>query len=186
MAQVLFKGVPDFSQVHIEVEKVKREVASISATPVKMGAGNAAKELKEVSTAAEKAAVSTKKVTVANDLLGDSFTNIYKKMLVWQVMGTMVSKTLGAFRDALDMMKKVDDELVTVRKVTGATAYFADSDGRVGSIISQRAVEVLPDDTRDTLARRVMEEGEWKLLSEAVKLFCTGRLSVHGKRVVIE
>ena len=46
MAQVLFKGVPDFTQVHIEVEKVKREVASISATPVKMGAGNAARELK--------------------------------------------------------------------------------------------------------------------------------------------
>lgn len=127
MAQVLFKGVPDFTQVHIEVEKVKREVAGISATPVKMGAGNAAKELKEVSTAAEKAAVSTKKVTAANDLLGDSFTNIYKKMLVWQVMGTMVSKTLGAFRDALDMMKKVDDELVTVRKVTGATAAELDA-----------------------------------------------------------
>ena len=71
-------------------------------------------------------------------------------------------------------------------KVTGATAYFADSDGRVGSIISQKAVEVLPDDTRDRLARRGMEEGEWKLLSEAVKLFCTGRLSIHGKRVVIE
>lgn len=127
MAQVLFKGVPDFSQVHIEVEKVKREVAGISATPVKMGAGNAAKELKEVSTAAEKAAVSTKKVTAANDLLGDSFVNIYKKMLVWQVMGTMVSKTLGAFRDALDMMQKVDDELVTVRKVTGATAAELDA-----------------------------------------------------------
>lgn len=71
-------------------------------------------------------------------------------------------------------------------KVTGATAYFADSDGRVGSIISQRAVAVLPDDTRDTLARRVMEEGEWKLLSEAVRLFCTDRLSIHGKRVIIE
>ena len=127
MAQVLFKGVPDFTQVHIEVEKVKREVASISASPVKMGAGNAAKELKEVSAAAEKAAASTKKVTVANDLLGDSFTNIYKKMLVWQVIGTMVSKTLGAFRDALDMMKKVDDELVTVRKVTGATAAELDA-----------------------------------------------------------
>lgn len=127
MAQVLFKGVPDFTQVHIEVEKVKREVAGISATPVKMGAGNAAKGLKEVSTAAEKAAKSTKKVTAANELLGDSFGNIYKKMLVWQVMGTMVSKTLGAFRDALDMMRKVDDELVTVRKVTGATAAELDA-----------------------------------------------------------
>ena len=114
MAQVLFKGVPDFTQVHIEVEKGKREVASISASPVKLGAGTAAKELKDVSTAAEKAATSTKKVTAANELLGDSFGNIYKKMLVWQVMGTMVSKTLGAFHDALDMMQKVADELVTV------------------------------------------------------------------------
>ena len=127
MAQVLFKGVPDFTQVHIEVEKVKREVASISASPVKLGAGTAAKELKDVSTAAEKAAKSTKKVTVANELLGDSFGNIYKKMLVWQVMGTMVSKTIGAFRDALGMMQKVDDELVTVRKVTGATATELDA-----------------------------------------------------------
>ena len=127
MAQVLFKGVPDFTQVHIEVEKVKREVAGISASPVKLGAGTAAKELKDVSTAAEKAATSTKKVTAANELLGDSFGNIYKKMLVWQVMGTMVSKTIGAFRDALDMMRKVDDELVTVRKVTGATATELDA-----------------------------------------------------------
>lgn len=127
MAQVLFKGVPDFTQVHIEVEKVKREVSSISASPVKLGAGTAAKELKDVSTAAEKAAKSTKKVTAANELLGDSFGNIYKKMLVWQVVGTMVSKTLGAFRDALDMMQKVDDELVTVRKVTGATAAELDA-----------------------------------------------------------
>ena len=127
MAQVLFKGVPDFTQVHIEVEKVKREVSSISASPVKLGAGTTAKELKDVSTAAEKAAKSTKKVTAANELLGDSFGNIYKKMLVWQVMGTMVSKTLGAFRDALDMMRKVDDELVTVRKVTGATAAELDA-----------------------------------------------------------
>ncbi len=127
MAQVLFKGVPDFTQVHIEVEKVKREVSSISASPVKLGAGTAAKELKDVSTAAEKAAKSTQKVTAANKRLGDSFGKIYKKMLVWQVMGTMVSKTIGAFRDALDMMRKVDDELVTVRKVTGATATELDA-----------------------------------------------------------
>ena len=45
-------------------------------------------------------------------------------------------------------------------KVTGATAYFADADGRVGSIILQRAVEVKPDDTPETLGRRVLEEAE--------------------------
>ena len=70
-------------------------------------------------------------------------------------------------------------------KVTGATAYFADGDGRVGGIILQKAVEVLPDDDPETLQRRVMEEAEWKLLSQAVTLYCSGRLSVHGSRVVI-
>ena len=71
-------------------------------------------------------------------------------------------------------------------KITGATAYFADGDGRVGGIILQKAVEVQPGDTPEALSRRVTEEAEWKLLSEAVKLYCEGRLSVRGARVVIE
>ena len=60
--------------------------------------------------------------TEKNGLLGDSFTNVYLKMLQWQVMGTIVSKTIGAFRDAISTMKAVDNEMVTVRKVTGFTA----------------------------------------------------------------
>ena len=71
-------------------------------------------------------------------------------------------------------------------KVTGATAYFADGDGRVGGIILQRAVDVRADDSPESLSRRVTEEAEWKLLSQAVKLYCQGKVSVHGSRVVIE
>ena len=71
-------------------------------------------------------------------------------------------------------------------KVTGATAYFADGDGGVGCIISQRAVDVLPDDTPDTLRRRVMEEGEWKILTQAVALYCADKLAIHGSRVVVK
>jgi len=70
-------------------------------------------------------------------------------------------------------------------KITGATAYFADGDGRVGGIILQKAVPVQPDDDPDSLRRRVTVDAEWKLLSQAVALFCAGRLSIHGKRVVI-
>ena len=70
-------------------------------------------------------------------------------------------------------------------KVTGATAYFADGDGGVGGIILQKAIDVLPDDTPESLGTRVMEECEWKLLSRAVALYCGGKLSVHGKRVVV-
>ena len=71
-------------------------------------------------------------------------------------------------------------------KVTGATAYFADNDGRVGGIILQKAIDIQPDDTPESLGRRVMEEGEWKLLSRAVALYCGGKLEIHGKRVVVK
>lgn len=71
-------------------------------------------------------------------------------------------------------------------KVTGATSYIADGDGRIGPIIQQRAVAVKLNDTPDTLARRVMEEAEWKLLSQAVTLYCEHRISVRGNRAVIE
>lgn len=64
----------------------------------------------------------TKEMTEKTNLLGDSFTHAYLKMLQWQVVGTIVSKTIGAFRDAISTMKAVDDEMVTVRKVTGFTA----------------------------------------------------------------
>jgi len=70
-------------------------------------------------------------------------------------------------------------------KLTGATSFFADGDGRVGSIIDQRAVVVLPGDTAETLARRVTEEAEWGLMTDAVKLFCAGRLSVRDNRVLV-
>ena len=68
-------------------------------------------------------------------------------------------------------------------KITGATAYFADGDGRVGGIILQKALEVQPGDDPETLARRVMEECEWPILTRAVAAYCGGELSVRGNRV---
>ena len=70
-------------------------------------------------------------------------------------------------------------------KITGATAYFADGDGRVGHIIMQKAIEVMPDDDPDSLRRRVLQDGEWKILSQAVTLYCENKLSIRGNRVVI-
>ena len=70
-------------------------------------------------------------------------------------------------------------------KVTGATAYFADGDGSVGGIILQKALEVLPEDDAESLRQRVLEDCEWKLLSEAVALYCSGKLSIDGMCVRI-
>lgn len=70
-------------------------------------------------------------------------------------------------------------------KLTGATVHFVTEDCDAGPIIAQKAVPVLNGDTPETLQRRVMEECEWKILPEAVSLFCQGRISVEGRRTVI-
>lgn len=54
-------------------------------------------------------------------------------------------------------------------KVTGATVHFVNEITDGGEIIAQRAVDVLPDDTPETLQRRVMEQAEWVLLPRAVE-----------------
>ena len=54
-------------------------------------------------------------------------------------------------------------------KVTGATVHFVNEIPDGGEIIAQRAVEVLPGDTPETLQRRVMEQAEWMILPQAAE-----------------
>ena len=70
-------------------------------------------------------------------------------------------------------------------KLSGATVHFVSEECDGGPIIAQRAVAIREDDTPETLQKRIMEEAEWKLLPEAVSLFCQGRLSVEGRKVKI-
>lgn len=55
-------------------------------------------------------------------LMGDSFVRVAGKMALWQVMGNAIAGVKRSFTEALETMKAVDDEMVTIRKVTGATA----------------------------------------------------------------
>lgn len=71
-------------------------------------------------------------------------------------------------------------------KLSGATVHFVSAECDGGPIIAQKAVLVLPGDTPETLQKRIMEQAEWKLLPEAVRLFCEGRLRVEGRTVIIE
>ncbi len=70
-------------------------------------------------------------------------------------------------------------------KVVGATVHFVDEGTDTGPIILQKAVEVEPQDTPETLQRRVMEQAEWKILPEAIDLIANGRVSVSGGRAVV-
>ena len=70
-------------------------------------------------------------------------------------------------------------------KLSGATVHFVSPECDGGPIVLQKAVEVLPDDTPEVLQRRIMEQCEWKLLPQAVSLFCQDRLAVEGRTVRI-
>ena len=71
-------------------------------------------------------------------------------------------------------------------KVTGATVHFVDEGTDTGPILLQKAVEVQPEDTPEQLQRRVMEQAEWKILPEAIRLIVNDRVTVADGNVYIK
>ncbi len=61
-------------------------------------------------------------------------------------------------------------------KVTGATVHFVNEVCDGGPILLQKAVEVQPGDTPETLQKRVMVEAEWQLLPKAIAMVCNGEV----------
>lgn len=57
-------------------------------------------------------------------------------------------------------------------KVTGATVHFVNEIPDGGKIIMQKAVEILENDTPETLQKRVMKEAEWKILPLSAEKVC--------------
>ncbi|MBE5741995.1 MAG: phosphoribosylglycinamide formyltransferase [Clostridiales bacterium] len=71
-------------------------------------------------------------------------------------------------------------------KLSGATVHIVTPECDAGPIILQKAVEVKEDDTPETLQRRIMEEAEWKLLPQAVRLFCEDKITVKNDKVYLK
>lgn len=65
-------------------------------------------------------------------------------------------------------------------KVSGATVHFVNENYDEGPIILQKASEVKPDDTPETLQRRIMEECEWKILPQAIRLIADGKVVIEN------
>ncbi len=63
-------------------------------------------------------------------------------------------------------------------KVTGATVHFVNEIPDGGKILLQKAVDILPFDTPETLQQRVMEEAEWILLPQATEMIAK---EIEGK-----
>lgn len=78
----------------------------------------------------------------------------------------------------------VRDALEHGAKVTGTTIHLQDDGVDTGPIVAQRAVEVLPGDTEETLHARI-KTVEQQLYPEVIRLFAQGRIKVEGRRVHI-
>lgn len=101
-------------------------------------------------------------------ILTENFTRCYPKRIL-NVHPSLIPSFCGAGFYGLRVHQAALDYGV---KVTGATVHFVNEIPDGGQIIAQKAVEIAPDDTPETLQRRVMEQAEWILLPQAAETVC--------------
>ena len=68
-------------------------------------------------------------------------------------------------------------------KITGCTVHFVRPEMDTGPIVAQAAVPVLPGDSPDDLAARVLQ-AEHRLYPLALRLVASGEVRVEGEHVV--
>ena len=114
-------------------------------------------------------------------ILGEEFNKRYRNRAI-NVHPSLVPSFCGkGFYGTIPHEKALEYGV----KITGATVHFVDLETDAGPVILQKPVNVLDDDTVDTLQRRVMEEAEWQILPEAIKLISEDRIVIEGRRVKI-
>lgn len=116
MAIFKVTAVPDFSQL-------KSEIAKLQSSPVTLGVDTrqANVNIKATTKEIKNAGKAAKETSGFADLMGKSFSRLTLQMATWQMLGNAIAGVKRSFVEALDTMKSVDDEMVTIRKVTGAT-----------------------------------------------------------------
>lgn len=98
-------------------------------------------------------------------ILSNNFTKKYDKKII-NVHPSLIPSFCGEGFYGLKVHKAALEKGV---KVTGATVHFVNEIPDGGEIIMQKAVDVLDDDTPETLQKRVMEQAEWQILSAAIE-----------------
>jgi phosphoribosylglycinamide formyltransferase-1 len=82
----------------------------------------------------------------------------------------------------LHVQKKAVDHGV---RFAGCTVHFVNEECDEGPIIIQAVVPVLPDDSEETLAARILAQ-EHRIYPRAIQLYAEGRLHVVGRKVMVD
>ena len=101
-------------------------------------------------------------------ILTESFTSIYPRQII-NVHPSLIPSFCGKGFYGLHVHEAA---LAYGVKVTGATVHYVNEIPDGGEIILQKAVDVLPGDTPQTLQKRVMEQAEWIILPQATEQVC--------------
>ncbi len=98
-------------------------------------------------------------------ILSESFVSKYKNRII-NVHPSLIPSFCGKSFYGIRVHEAALEYGV---KVTGATVHYVNEIPDGGEIIYQKAVEILPGDTAETLQKRVMEQAEWELLPKATE-----------------
>lgn len=115
-------------------------------------------------------------------IIPEKFVKSYKNRII-NIHPSLIPSFCG---DGFYGLKVHEAALARGVKVTGATVHFVDEGTDTGPIILQKPVMVEPGDTPQLLQRRVMEQAEWEILPEAVRLISQNRITVEDNRVNIK
>lgn len=109
-------------------------------------------------------------------ILSESFTSRYPEKII-NVHPSLIPSFCGKGFYGLHVHEAALNYGV---KITGATVHYVNEIPDGGRIILQKAVEILPDDTPETLQKRVMEQAEWKILPQAAQIVSEKIVSEKG------
>ena len=112
-------------------------------------------------------------------VLGEKFIKKYENKII-NIHPALIPSFCG---DGFYGLRVHEAALAKGVKVTGATVHFVNEETDAGPIILQKAVEVQEGDTPEILQKRVMEQAEWKIFPEAVKLISEGKIVVENGKV---
>ena len=112
-------------------------------------------------------------------VIGKSFIDKYTNKII-NIHPSLIPSFCG---DGFYGLKVHEAALERGVKVTGATVHFVNEETDGGPIILQKAVYINEGDTAESLQKRVMEEAEWIIFPEAIKLISEGKIQVCNGKV---
>ena len=109
----------------------------------------------------------------------------FMRLLTESFVSRWLNRHLNIHPSLLPAFKGLDTHarvLDAGARISGCTVHFVRAAMDDGPIVAQAAVPVLPDDTEDALATRVLA-AEHRLYPHAVRLVASGQVTADGERV---